>query len=488
MRRSSCRKGGHGRFWVLLLLLPVHLGAQGRITYEMRYGAADPGRVHVRIALPSPLAGPRPFVFPRAVPMGYGEQPFDRFVLNLRGFSRDGRALPVARTEGPRWIVGGHDDRAASIEYEVDVARMEREILSAADSSKARPGYLGLLGYTVFGFMEGTEGQLIRLRVAGPAGWPVFTTLEPRAPPARSAAIAAARDFYALADSQILMGPALETQRLRARVPLFLALYAEGPIDRRLLAKTSEEAFEAVAAYFGGAPFAHYTVCQEYLRPLSDRHDYGFSMEHLDSGTFFFSVAQALTESSGAEEIARARYNLAHHVAHAWIPKRAYGEGYFPFRWDRAPLIDTIWFSEGFAQYAALEALADRMPHEEARRYREQVIEARFRTTLREAPDFIRRLPLIELSRLASTRYSEDFRIGRSVFSRGALMALEMDEHIREVSAGRTRLRDALRHLVAWSARSGRAFRIEELPAIFRQATGVDTGAILERWLPPPAR
>jgi hypothetical protein len=28
----------------------------------------------------------------------------------------------------------------------------------------------------------------------------------------------------------------------------------------------------------------------------------------------------------------------------------------------------------------------------------------------------------------------------------------------------------------------------KELPAIFRQATGVDTGAILERRLPPPAR
>lgn len=486
MRGNSRRKEHHLRSWVFVLLLPAHLGAQSRITYEADCRDAARGRVQVRIVLPEPAAGPRPFVFPRAVPMGYGEQPFDRFVMNLRAFSRDRRALAVARIEGPRWIVGGRDDRVASVEYEVDIERMEREILSAADSSRARAGYLSLLGYTVFGFLEGTEARPVRLRIAGPAGWPLFSTLDPRAPPARSAAAATARDFYALADSQILMGPDLEIHRLRASVPLFLALYAEGPLDRRLLARTAEEAFAAVAAYFGSVPFAHYTVCQEYLRPLSERHDYGFSMEHLESGTFFFRIDQGLTEASSAAEVARVRYNLAHHIAHAWIPKRAYGEGYFPFRWDSAPVIETIWFSEGFAQYAALEALADRMPDEEAHRYREQVVEARFGAALREAPDFIRKLSLIDLSRLASTRYSQDFRIGRSVFSRGALMALEMDEHLRKVSAGRVRLRDALRRLVAWSARSGRAFRIEELPHIFRQATGVDTRSILERWLPAP--
>jgi predicted metalloprotease with PDZ domain len=81
--------------------------------------------------------------------------------------------------------------------------------------------------------------------------------------------------------------------------------------------------------------------------------------------------------------------------------------------------------------------------------------------------------------------YSEDFRIGRTVFSRGALMAEEMDSFIRKETNGQKRLRDALRYLVAWSAREKRAFRIEELPVIFKAATGVDTRPILEKWLAP---
>ena len=65
-------------------------------------------------------------------------------------------------------------------------------------------------------------------------------------------------------------------------------------------------------------------------------------------------------------------------------------------------------------------------------------------------------------------------------------MAAEMDERIRRGSEGKKRLRDALRYLVAWSARNGRPFRMDDLPVIFAEGTGVDTKDILQRWLPAP--
>lgn len=53
----------------------------------------------------------------------------------------------------------------------------------------------------------------------------------------------------------------------------------------------------------------------------------------------------------------------------------------------------------------------------------------------------------------------------------------------RTASGGRLRLRDALRHLVRWSATSGRGFRVDELPGLFREATNIDTRDVWERWL-----
>jgi predicted metalloprotease with PDZ domain len=420
--------------------------------------------------------------------MGYGEQPYDRFVTDLRAFAPDGSALTVKREEGPRWTLCSAGQSLARIEYEVDLARMEDAVLSASDASKWREGYAGLLGYSVFAFVEGLESGPVRLEVRAPEGWPVFSTLAPRVPAPRGHTSASAPDFYALADSQVIAGPRTHWRTLRTGpTPLFLALYseAEGELDLGLLGTLAAEAFEAVAAYFGTRPFAHYTVQQEYLRPRSESHRYGMSMEHLESATFYLAADQALRATADETTRSRIRYNFAHHVAHAWIPKRCAGPGYFPFSWELAPLLDSIWFSEGFGQYAAADALAARLPPAEGAAYLERVVERRFRESLAEAPAFLLRMPLVELSYVASTRYGEDFRTGRTVFARGGLMAAEMDREIRRASEGKQGLRDGLRGLLAWSAREGRPFAIADLPDHLGKATGVDVRGVLDRWLAP---
>lgn len=452
--------------------------------YRLAY---RPGSSFVEVTLEParPLPGPHALVMPRAVPMGYGEQPYDDFVGHVAAFSDTGDAVAVERSEGPRWTLGGPGVRVARITYRVDVGKMEAAIRSAADASKIRPGYAGLLGYSVFAFLEGTEDEPIRLRIDAPEDWSVFTTLAPQVPAPLGTASAEADGFYALADSQIVLGPEARLRRLESPVPLYLAVYAEGPVDVDLVGRLVSETMGEVDAYFGEAPFAHFTVHMELLRPLSEEHDYGFSMEHLSSSTFYLDEGRGLTADSPPRELLRTRYNFAHHFLHAWIPKRAYGTGYFPFTWEIAPVLDSIWFSEGFAQYAALEAVADAMPGPDAGRFRRTLLERRFESSLAEAPLFIRRMPLVELSRVASTRYSQDFRTGKNVFSRGALMAAEIDAAIREATGGKKRLRDALRALMAWSYENRRAIDIDELPEIFQEATGVETRTIYERWLKP---
>jgi predicted metalloprotease with PDZ domain len=429
----------------------------------------------------APLSDARSFVIPRAIPMGYGEQYYDRFVSEVRAFHAAGQETAPAREEGPRWRLDAGTVRVA---YRVNLQQMEREVLSASDASRVRDGYLGALGYSVFGFVEGFESRPVRLRIDGPAGWPVLSTLAPRSPVSASPVDAVASDFYALADSQIVMGPRVQVQRLTATpAPLYLAAYAEGEVDLDRVGRLATVAFQRVAEYFGTVPFSHYTMHQELLMPISPQHGYGMSMEHLDSSTYYLAASAGLTKASTAQDDTRVLYNFAHHVAHSWVPKRAYGEGYFPFQWELAPVLDSIWFAEGFGQYAAIMALAPAMP--DPVEYRQRILTQRFKTTLDAAPTFLRRLSLVELSRAASTRYSEDFRTGRLVFSRGGMMAAAIDDRIRANTKGAKSLRDALRFLVAWSARERRAFAIAELAPLIQQATGVDTRAVIAQWLGP---
>jgi predicted metalloprotease with PDZ domain len=479
------------------LCLPSFATAEELLLYRVRYDLTAPSIVHVSLYFPAPSDAPLTLIMPRTVPGGYAQHPYDPFVANVKAYGAVDTAVEVRREElGPRWKIGKNGERVKRVEYDVDVARMEREIFAASDSSKIRDGYMGLLGYSIFAFVDGWEHRPLRLEVAGPADWPVFSTLAPRVPAEKATLAAQAADYYALADSQIVMGPKLQLRQIDGGIPLFLSVYAECDEDVAQEGMLAREALDKVSAYFGKVPFSHYTVELEYLRPVSARHEYNFSMEHLNSGTFYLDTEHALTARSSDREREAHRFNYAHHIAHSWIPKRAYGVGYLPFTWEMTPIIDTIWFNEGFGRYVAIEALAEASPKEEAQRSGGQNLDAArsgqgldaLRGILEAAPEFIRRMSLSDLSREGSFLYSDDFRVGQNLFARGALMAAEMDDRIRSQTNGRKSLRDALRHLMEWSERNQRAFRTEELPAIFREATGVDTASILERWMLPPMR
>jgi len=463
----------------LSLLLTVQ--SPPTLRYELSHTTAAPGSVQVEIRLPAG-AEATTLVMPRAIPMGYADVAYDRYVRDIEAFGADGGALEVERAEeGPRWRLGDGANAVRSVRYRVDLEAMEREVLGASDASKARAGYVGLLGYSVFAYPEGLENVPIRLAVRAPEDWPVFLTLDPRSPPARGAVEAEARDFYALADSQVAMGPDLQVLRLEASVPLYLVQYAERASDADALGALSVEALKALAEYFGSVPFPHYTVYVEFLVPRSPEHGYGFSMEHMDSCTIFFDTKAVLGEATEAARKGRHLYNLAHHMAHSWIPKRWAPEGYFPWSWELSPVIDAIWFSEGWGQYAAAAALAG--PGGLGDGFREDLVSRRFRASLERAPEFLRALPLAQVSRIASTRYSEDFRTGRNVFSRGGMMAYEMDEAIRAATDGRKSLRDLFRRLLEENPRE--PVDLDRLPDLCREATGVDVSAVYRRWLGP---
>jgi len=458
--------------------------AQNPIAYQLRYSQSAAGMVLVAVTLPEPVKAPASLVMPRTYPGGYAQVPYDSFVTGIAAFAPGGESLRVAKdADGPRWSLGQPGATVQRIEYRVDIGRMEAQILDAVSTSKVRKGYVGLLGYSVFAYVDGLADRSIQLSVVAPEGWPVLTTLSPVAPPREAASLASAADYYALADSEVLMGPDLRVTRLEGKIPLVMAIYAEGAVDLELEGRLARQALDRVQEYFGDTPFPQYTVQLELLRPLAG-HDYNFSQEHVDSGTFSLSVDAATTAKSSAQQQARTRFNYAHHMAHCWIPKRAYGIGYRPFTWEMTPVIDTIWFNEGFGRYAAVEAVAEAMPIAEGKAFRDGRLAA-LREIVDSAAPFLRRMSLPVLSREASFLYAEDFRTGMNVFARGALMAAEMDDRIRSRTDGKKSLRDALRWLLRWSAQNRKPFEVEDLPRYFATATGVDVSDILRRWIEP---
>jgi predicted metalloprotease with PDZ domain len=298
----------------------VSLGAQppaAEVTYRFTYAQPGDETVTIEMAWPEPLRDAAPLVMPRAIPMGYGEQHYDAFVSGVDAFAGTMAAAAPVREEGPRWRLAAGTTR---VRYRVNLREMEREVRAASDASRVRDGYLGALGYSVFAYVDGHEHRPARLRVEGPSGWPVFCTLAPRWPVTADPVDGRAPNFYALADAQIVLGPRAQVRRLaETPAPLYLAAYAEGEVDLDRLGRLAATAYQRVIDYFGTVPFRHYTMHQELLTPISPRHEYGMSMEHLDSSTYYLAASSGLTARSTADDDARVLYNFAHHIAHAWV-------------------------------------------------------------------------------------------------------------------------------------------------------------------------
>ena len=137
MKRCFC-------IWILAFLA-IGARAQGPVTYRLRYTAPGDCCIHLLMVFSEPLTTPIALVMPRTYPGGYEQVPYDSFVENVRASSEAGKDVGVKRdTDGPRWTIGNRGESVERIEYQIDAARMESQILSSVQASKVRGGYVGL--------------------------------------------------------------------------------------------------------------------------------------------------------------------------------------------------------------------------------------------------------------------------------------------------------------------------------------------------------
>ena len=221
---------------LLILCDPAKLCAapsqSGRLAYELRYASANDPHISVRITPDSPLPAPAAFVIPRSYPGGYSFVPYDDFVEDVHAFSSDGKSIECKKdADGPRWAIGKEGEGFSRIEYRVNVGRMEDRLRDSVESSKIRNEYVGLLGYSVFGYIDGMEQSPITLQVDGPDDWPVLSTLDPHATVPKGTAKAQAASYDILADSQVVMGPGVQFRKLTGKIDLLMAVYSEGNED-----------------------------------------------------------------------------------------------------------------------------------------------------------------------------------------------------------------------------------------------------------------
>jgi predicted metalloprotease with PDZ domain len=462
-------------FLLTLTSLPA-AGSHAQVRYTISYLDSTAGRLQISIQPKNPLTTPLVFIMPRSVPGNYGVTKYDLFVDHLNAECADGKTRPLTRNDlgAPRWSLDDSGFAIRRITYEVDLKKMDDQLHAASDKSIVRPGFAGLLNYSILGWIEGYDRQPVSCTIRTFSSWPVFSTIVPSASPAKGNLGFETADYYTLADAQTFLGPRFRVKEYKALVPLFIADYSEtkqAELDNYGWMET--RSMEILRDYFGELPFRNYTALFRQAIPLPNDDPGSFGMEHLQSSTFFgdtsYIVATVMTEN----QLWKRMPTYLHHMAHSYIPLRCYGDAYRPYVLEIPPVIDNIWFNEGFMWYI----VADTLKQKDMMDF--------FRQSTYNSPPAIRQMTLQELSRIASTQYAEDFRLGTAVFSRGALMAAEINNYLRQQTGGKASMRTVYRYLYEWSRRNRRPFTLQEFPGLLKSATGIDLTAIYNKWQLP---
>jgi predicted metalloprotease with PDZ domain len=350
--------------------------APANVTYTLSYNNTESTIISINIQFPINksseinLNGTQTFIMPRSVPSGYNLQFYDSYVDNLEAKSVSGNDILITKESigGPRWTIEcSPNETLSSISYSIDLAKQEQGILSAGDSSKIRPHrYIGILGYSVYGYLEQMDKQEyfpIMLIVQSPPDWPIHLTLlsDDRLSDeqAYGTTYGIAKNYYHLADSQVYMGPNISLEYIsipldefyqkQGNFSLYVIVYREdlNGLDINMVVDLSTQAMKNLLLYYNNnIPFLFYTVAMEMVKPLDEQHSYGFSMEHLYSCTINVQYGSGINQNSTKDTIKRFQYNIAHHIQHAWLPKRLFSNFYYPFTFELTPVIDTIWFNE----------------------------------------------------------------------------------------------------------------------------------------------
>jgi predicted metalloprotease with PDZ domain len=354
-------------------------------TYTVSYNDTQSTNIYINIQftinknIQFNLNGTQTFIMPRSIPSGYGLEFYDSYVDNLSAKTSDGSLIMIKKesTGGPRWTLECPLNKTLStISYSIDLTKHEQGILSGGDSSKIRQGrYIGILGYSVFGYLEQMDQQEnfpIILIVQCVSEWPIHLTLSSTDRLPYEQAYSIAKNYYHLADSQIYMGPninlksipicheqlyqqatkfdkkLLNQECIKIALSFYVIVYTEdsSDLDIDMVVDLSVDAMKNILVYYNTIPFLMYTVAMEMIKPLDEQHSYGFSMEHLNSCTINVEYGSGINRNSTQTRIKSFQYNIAHHIQHAWLPKRLFSNFYYPFTFELTPAIDTIWFNE----------------------------------------------------------------------------------------------------------------------------------------------
>jgi predicted metalloprotease with PDZ domain len=281
-----------------------------------------------------------------------------------------------------------------------------------------------------------------------------------------------AADYDELADSPIECGDFFETTFKARRRLHRIVISGGGKYDERALVRDTKRIVDEELAFWGGAPYKHYTfICHVYPGSRGGLEHRNSTVLGIDS--FGFHPRKKYEEN--------VLTLIAHEFFHTWNVKRIRPAVLGPFDYSREHYTRLLWVFEGITSYydyllvrragllspeRYLKAVADEIGRLLATpgRLRQSLADSSFDTWIK----FYRQ-----------NEHSPNSIV--SYYLKGSLVALLLDLHIRAKTGGKRSLDDVMRELWRRYEDDPRGIDEDEFERIASEVSGLDLGRFFRR-------
>ena len=435
----------------------------------------------VTLTIADPLPEGEALSLPTWIPGSYMIREFARNIVELQ--ARQGeRRVALTQTDKHSWRTSKLEAQTPLV-VEATIYAWDLSVRCAhLDESH---GFFN--GTQIFLQVEGREASPHRVEILRPEGaayakWKVATTLPAatrRSVDKAGFGLREAPDYDTLIDHPVELGEWQSVKFEAAGVAHEMVITGVACFDAKRLAADLKKVCESVISHFGKTPpFSRYL-----FMTLAVGDGYG-GLEHRDSTALICSRNDLpAAGDKGMSDAYRTFLGLcSHEYFHAWNVKRIKPAAFVPYRLDRESHTCLLWVFEGFTSYYDDLALVrgGLISQGEYLGLLGKTI-----TAVERNPGRLRQ-SVAESSFDAWTKYyRQDENSPNAIVSyyqKGSLVALGLDLTIRTRTNGARSLDDVMRHLWQHYGEGSAGVPEGAMPAIIKEATGVDVRREVARW------
>jgi predicted metalloprotease with PDZ domain len=388
------------------------------------------------------VEGPFAFAVPMWTPGGYVVDEVAGYVLDFAAADGAGRPLAAQKTDTRTWAIDATRDGVVEVRYRVWANERGTPYSARLNGSVGHANLVRLLGYAPDRMRA---PALVRFEPFG--DWKIATSLPPVSGEDKAFS---APDYDALADGIAIFGNWSETSFDEGGAHWRLVFSRPMDFKKNDLIKDVRALARECAAVFGEVPFKDYL----FITLIEAETGRG-GIEHKD-GTSMCTAADIFDER---EKYARFLGLVAHELVHAWNVKRLRPAGVGPYDYARVTPTKNLYVAEGFTSYFGPLALvrSGAVTREE---FLKELGE-RLVTDRDNAGTLVKSLE--EHSWDWPLESEIPFLTFRTNYTRGALVAWQLDQEIRAATGGDRSLEDVMTGLYAQIAPRDTGFTDAEL-------------------------